>query len=51
MSLVTGLLFCVVTAIVFYWVVRLYLDFSRPWNNARSLQDFNQPQPNPRDGT
>jgi hypothetical protein len=42
MGLVTGLLICAVPALVFYWAVRLYLDFSRPWDNARSPQDPNE---------
>lgn len=37
MGLVTALLICGVMALVLY--VRLYRDFSRPWDLAKSLND------------
>jgi uncharacterized membrane protein YccC len=39
MGLATGLLICVVIALVLYWAVPLYWSFTRPWDHARSLKD------------
>src|SRR5262249_27387985 len=39
MGLATGLLICVVIALVLYWAVPLCWSFTRPWGHARSLKD------------